>query len=49
MSGKEKLYHLGLTEEEEVSLKAFRQQLLGESIITAEGDSLGTQYDHILL
>ena len=37
------------TDEEENALTTFRQQLLDEGIITPEGDSLGTQYDHILL
>jgi len=41
--------HPELTEEQEVALRNFRSELLKEGIISEGGDSLGTQYDHILL
>ena len=39
----------GLTGRAADTLQNFRQQLLDEKVITEDGDSLGTQYDHILL
>ena len=41
--------HPELTEQQEATLHTFRQELLDEGIIAAEGDSLGTQYDWVLL
>jgi len=41
--------HPELTEEQEATLRTFRKELLEENIISEKGDSLGTQYDHILL
>ena len=38
-----------ITEEQKAALQAFRKELLEENIITEEGDTLGTQYDHVLL
>ena len=38
-----------LTDEQEATLKTFRKELLEEGVITDEGDSLGTQYDWVLL
>ncbi|EJC98105.1 CRAL/TRIO domain-containing protein [Fomitiporia mediterranea MF3/22] len=41
--------HPELTEEQEAALHTFRRELLEEGAITDEGDSLGTQYDWVLL
>ncbi|KAI0343384.1 CRAL/TRIO domain-containing protein [Trametopsis cervina] len=41
--------HPELTDEQEALLHTFRKELLEEGAISPEGDTLGTQYDHILL
>ncbi|KAL5501505.1 hypothetical protein ACEPAH_8765 [Sanghuangporus vaninii] len=38
-----------LTEQQEATLHTFRRELLDEGVITEKGDSLGTQYDWVLL
>jgi hypothetical protein len=49
MADAEMRKHPELTEEQETTLQTFRRELLEEGAITDNGDSLGTQYDHILL
>lgn len=41
--------HPELTDQQEVTLRALRKELLEEGLISEEGDSLGTQHDRVLL
>ena len=49
MTGKGPNDFLVVSEDERKAIDAFRKELLEEGIISGKEDTLGTQYDHILL